>query len=373
MSNDVLAQATGFLSVVEKGEKGAIERPRKWEDIPSGDSLQCGAAGEAYIDIVLYNDSWYQCIKSHIKGNGVVPTNTIYYKSISDYQRLATNIFLANKAFINNLQVGDVLIEKNGQKLLVANEDGIECNNGKFNNVEVNGIITSVGNNYTVKIDNGVIYFITSDNIYHLGLDSNGKPDWVNNDEVFTFTFYTGNLISSVRSVTLYTKDKKTYYTNASCTTKANGTYYNLEFYANAIIRSSDGMYCFYSTYFAGLSIYKKCTFSNGVKTDLGYLATGYNFYLNDANNAFQKYSDKVYFKPSQITKDGLITSATIKSNITNDGKFSNIDRSNVSIAQVSGNYIYPLVPNGNTEALFDNFSVTSMTSSSNYSVSNIK
>lgn len=150
MKNGTLAQATGCINVTEKGEKGAIERPRKWEDIPSGDSLQCGADGEMYIDIVFYNDSWYQCIKSHTKGNGVVPTNTIYYKSISDYQRLATNIFLAHKAFINNLQVGDVLIEKNGQKLLVANEDGIECNQGTFKNVNVTGKVDatsgSIGN-----------------------------------------------------------------------------------------------------------------------------------------------------------------------------------------------------------------------------------
>lgn len=150
MNKDIIAQATGYISVVEKGEKGATERPRKWEDIPNGDSLQCGAPGEQWLDIILYGGSWYQCIKSHIKGNGVVPTNTIYYKAISDYKRLATDIFLANRAFINNLQVGDVLIQKDGKTLFVANEDGIECNQGTFKNVSVSGKIDatsgSIGN-----------------------------------------------------------------------------------------------------------------------------------------------------------------------------------------------------------------------------------
>lgn len=144
MNKDVLAQATGYISVVEKGEKGAIERPRKWEDIPSVDTLQCGAPGEAYIDIVLYNDSWYQCVKSHTKGDGVYPTNTEYYKSITDYQRLATNLFLANRAYVNNLVVNDVLIKDSaGNTTLSANKDGIECNQGTFKNVNVTGEVNA--------------------------------------------------------------------------------------------------------------------------------------------------------------------------------------------------------------------------------------
>lgn len=151
MDNEVLAQAIGFISVVEKGEKGAVERPRKWEDIPSGDSLQCGAEGERYIDIIFYGNNWYQCIKSHTKGDGIYPTNTEYYKSITDYQRLATNLFLANRAYINNLVVNDVLIKDSaGNTTLSANKDGIECNQGTFKNVSIAGKIDatsgSIGN-----------------------------------------------------------------------------------------------------------------------------------------------------------------------------------------------------------------------------------
>lgn len=372
MNKDVIAQATGYISVVEKGEKGATERPRKWEDIPNGDSLQCGAPGEQWLDIILYGGSWYQCIKSHTMGDGVVPTNTIYYKNITDYKRFATDLFLAHKAYIENLQVGDVLIEKDGQKLLVANEDGIECNNGKFNNVEVNGVVTSVGEDYTVKIDNGVIYFITKNNIYHLGLDSNGNPDWVNNETVFTNTYYTGNLISSISTTTLYTKDNKTYYTNPNCTVKASGTYYRPLFYMDALICSGEGIYCIYSTYFANINIYMKCTFSNGIKTEVGFIATGYNFRLDSTNNKFVKLSSKVYFKPAQTDKDGFISYGTIDQIITQDGTYRSISRNNMNISNVSGSYIYPLMSNGNTEAVFSTITITEMTSSSTYNVKNL-
>lgn len=144
MGKDVIAQATGYISVVEKGEKGATERPRGWEDIPSGDSLQCGAEGERYIDIIFYGNNWYQCIKSHTKNDGIYPTNTEYYKSITDYQRLATNLFLAKRAYINNLVVNDVLIkDSNGNTTLSANKDGIDCNQGTFKNVSVTGEINA--------------------------------------------------------------------------------------------------------------------------------------------------------------------------------------------------------------------------------------
>lgn len=373
MDKKVLASCTGFILVVDKGEKGATERPRKWEDIPSGDSLQCGGAGEQWIDIVFYGESWYQCIKSHTKGNGVVPTNTIYYKAISDYKRLATDIFLANRAFINNLQVGDVLIQKDGKTLFVANEDGVECNNGKFNNVEVNGIVTSVGSNYTVKIDNGVIYFITNDATYHLGLDSSGKPDWLSNKPyVYTSTFYRGDMKSSSTSVTLYTTDKKTYYTDVNLTTKASGTYYSLENRGDVMLRSSEGIYCVYGTTFSQVSLYRKCTFSNGNKTNVGFIAVGYNFYLNDTSNKFEKYSTKVYFKPIQITKDGLTASATIREILAN-GTAKTIERSSVDISLVSGSYIYPIESNGNSEAVFSSFStISQLTSATKYSVQNV-
>lgn len=147
MGSNILAQTTGTITEIEKGEKGAIERPRNWDDIADGSSLESGSDGEKWLDIVLYGDNWYQCITSFAKGNGVVPTNTIYFKNITDYKRLATSLFLASKAYIHNLGVDNILItdqgEGKGNVLLKADKDGIECKSGKFEDVTIIGSMRS--------------------------------------------------------------------------------------------------------------------------------------------------------------------------------------------------------------------------------------
>lgn len=146
MSN-IIASATGTITEIEKGERGAIERPRSWDNIADGSSIQSGTDGEKYIDIVLYGTEWYQCIKSFTKGDGILPTNTIYFTKITDYQRLATNLFLAKTAYIENLGVMNIKITddgtENGNVLLQADKDGIVCNSGTFKNVTVSGNINA--------------------------------------------------------------------------------------------------------------------------------------------------------------------------------------------------------------------------------------
>lgn len=143
---NVLASVTGNVPVIEEGEKGAkgaTERPRSWDEIPDGSAIESGTGNEQWIDIVLYGDDWYQCIRSFTKGNGVVPTNTIYFKVITDYKRLATGLFLASKAYIHNLGVDNILItdqgEGKGNVLLRADKNGIDCKSGKFENIKVIG------------------------------------------------------------------------------------------------------------------------------------------------------------------------------------------------------------------------------------------
>ncbi len=172
MSN-IIASATGTITEIEKGERGAIERPRSWDAIADGSSIQSGTDGEKYIDIVLYGTEWYQCIKSFTKGDGILPTNTIYFTKITDYQRLATNLFLAKTAYIENLGVMNIKITddgtENGNVLLQADKDGIVCNSGTFTDVTVSGSLCSpfkaVGKNMENKFtdnlslvtDNGVL------------------------------------------------------------------------------------------------------------------------------------------------------------------------------------------------------------------------
>lgn len=155
-----LAMYTGNVPVVEKGEKGATERFRDYGDIPAGELLQKGGDGDSYIDYVVYGDDWYVCIQNHnkdIRYNS--PTNTGYWKQVSEQSRIATKLLLATKGFIKNLQVDEVVItdlgEGKGNILLRATKDGIECNqgtfkNGTFQNVKVIG---SLRNPFTYASD----------------------------------------------------------------------------------------------------------------------------------------------------------------------------------------------------------------------------
>lgn len=178
MEKNVLASVTGNVPVIEEGEKGAkgaTERPRSWDEIPDGSAIESGTGNEQWIDIVLYGDDWYQCIRSFTKGNGVVPTNTIYFKHITDYKRLATGLFLASKAYIHNLGVDNILItdqgEGKGNVLLRADKSGIECKSGAFEDVKVIG---SIRNPFTLANDSFDTNY--SDNVAML---SNDKDGWL--------------------------------------------------------------------------------------------------------------------------------------------------------------------------------------------------
>lgn len=178
MEKNVLASVTGNVPVIEEGEKGAkgaTERPRSWDEIPDGSAIESGTGNEQWIDIVVYGDDWYQCIRSFTKGNGVVPTNTIYFKVITDYKRLATGLFLASKAYIHNLGVDNILItdqgEGKGNVLLKADKNGIDCKSGKFENIKVIG---SMRNPFNLASDSFDTNY--SDNVAML---SNDKDSWL--------------------------------------------------------------------------------------------------------------------------------------------------------------------------------------------------
>lgn len=146
-----LATCTGQITVIkngEKGEQGATERFRKYDDIPAYDSIQCGGNGDKYIDYVVYGSDWYLCIKNHAKDSrNYPPQNTTYWQKVSEQKRIATTLLLATKSYINNLMVNDILVTSDGSatgdKLLVANKDGITCNQGTFKNVTVAGTINA--------------------------------------------------------------------------------------------------------------------------------------------------------------------------------------------------------------------------------------
>lgn len=251
-------------------------------------------------------------------------------------------------------------------------EDGtVTCNKGVFNDAEVNGIITSNGEDFTIKIDNGVIYFITDEATYHLGLNSSGKPDWLSNKPyVYSETFYYGNLLSDNPSeITLYTTDHEVYYSDVNLTRKTTGTYYRKET-NRFLLTVSDSIYYASAGPFIKLSLYARCAFSNGVCFANGYVATGYNFYLNDNGSSIERYTAKQYFKPvGDVGKNAITQYSTVK-RVGSSGDVSSIGASSIDVSSITDSYIYPLQACGSNETAFSNYT-TMRQDSGNYVVQN--
>lgn len=276
---------------------------------------------------------------------------------------------LINASHMLNITGNYLTIETDNFK--VAEDGTVTCNKGVFNDAEVNGIITSNGEDFTIKIDNGVIYFITDDATYHLGLNSEGKPDWLSNKPyVYSEAFCYGNLLSdSISEMTLYTTDHVTYYTDVNLTRKATGTYYRKET-NRFLLTVSDSIYYASAGPFIKLSLYTRCTFSNGICTANNYVATGYNFYLSDNGSSIERYTAKQYFKPvSGVGKNTIIQYSTVK-RVGSSGDVSSIGASSIDVSSITDSYIYPLQACGSNEAAFNSYT-TMRQDSGSYTVQN--
>ena len=223
-----------------KGEKGASLRgPQAWSDLSVGYQFYQGKDGEEYKDIVLYNGNFYSCIKTHVKSatnypGGTEDTSNGYWKVSENFELIATKVFFAKLAQIDNLEIGDHINikDKNGVIVLVANKDGLTCKQGTFENVQISGVLNGVSGTFsklTSLDDNGkpavAIYFSNEGHltfegdIYNQGYDS--KKDR-------GYRFYTsdvwcrGSFGAAGRNVLLVTGTGGYYYTKG---TDKGGTY----------------------------------------------------------------------------------------------------------------------------------------------------
>ncbi|MBQ3828451.1 MAG: hypothetical protein II812_09950, partial [Prevotella sp.] len=102
---EVGMQATSYISNEESTHFGQIRR-RRWA---LDTEYFCGGVDERYDDTVLFGETgFYHCIKTHISNNDNAPNGTygsLYWSSAERgmYEMLSTDIFLAEKALINNL------------------------------------------------------------------------------------------------------------------------------------------------------------------------------------------------------------------------------------------------------------------------------
>ena len=135
----------------KRGETGATLRgPQSWDNCGIGYDFQCGASGEEWKDVVIYNSGYYSCIKSHIKTATNFPgsdedQNNHYWRLGSPIEMVIAKILLTQYQLVDNLGVKVIeMSDENGKTVFLAKDGKVICKSGTFENVSVSGDI-SVG------------------------------------------------------------------------------------------------------------------------------------------------------------------------------------------------------------------------------------
>ena len=141
-----------------QGKKGPMPRgPQYFDQISDGYQFYAGVDDEDIRDIVVYNNNYYTCIKTHIKGSDDVTTNSDGTKVLSStYWHLgakmdlvATYLLLAQYALIKNLGVETIdMRDKDGNVLFQAKDGNVLCKTGTFENVTVTGNLKGVSGTF---------------------------------------------------------------------------------------------------------------------------------------------------------------------------------------------------------------------------------
>lgn len=129
-----------------KGDRGpALRGPQMWNDCGVGYVFQSGADGEEYKDIVLYNNNYYSCTKSHAKTASNYPLSATsnsnsLWRLADKLEIIATKILLAQYALVKNLGVEVIDMKDSAGNIIFQAKDGnVVCNSGTFNNITVKG------------------------------------------------------------------------------------------------------------------------------------------------------------------------------------------------------------------------------------------
>lgn len=135
----------------KRGETGATLRgPQSWDNCGIGYDFQCGASGEEWKDVVIYNSGYYSCIKSHIKTANNFPgsdedQNNHYWRLGSPIEMVIAKIILSQYQLVDNLGVKVIEMKDENDNIIFLAKDGkVICNGGIFQNISVSGDI-SVG------------------------------------------------------------------------------------------------------------------------------------------------------------------------------------------------------------------------------------
>ena len=152
-----MASKTGQVIYLKKGDPGqkgdrgpSLRGPMDWEKMATGFQFQCGAAGEDFLDVVIYGGKYYQCIVSHKKTASNYPgSNYNYWRVSSNLSFVATDLLLATYALIKNLGVESVeMKDAEGNVIFRAKDGNVTCKTGTFENVTVSGTLKGVSGSF---------------------------------------------------------------------------------------------------------------------------------------------------------------------------------------------------------------------------------
>lgn len=155
-----------------QGDRGPVLRgPQAWSDCAVGYKFQSGTKGEEWKDVVLYQNNYYSCIKSHTKtasnypGSSADQTNK-YWQLGDKVELVATKILLATYALVKNLGVEAIdMKDANGNILFQAKDGNVTCKTGTFENIKVIGSLRNpfayVGDSFSSDYNDNVVMIST--------------------------------------------------------------------------------------------------------------------------------------------------------------------------------------------------------------------
>ena len=210
-----------------------------------------------------------------------------------------TDVLVAMKAYIKELTAEEVIITDNenivagmtsGNSDKVSSQGNVRIwagtNDKNASNIAEapftvtdKGVLTCRGNDGSITLKDGTIYFIVGGVEYKLGI-TNGKPDWINSagadsvEQWYTKIETEHNV--SFSAVDSFSVKNNVYYTNGTMSAVVNGTYYNRVSKMSCLYYINSSVLLTYKDAL-GIDVYEKATFLNGVKSVQGIVAiSGY-------------------------------------------------------------------------------------------------
>lgn len=302
------------------------------------DGTIAASDGVKYQDIVLYSNQYYVCVnhdeiaKLPNKWN-TTPPSTSYWQKMSVTEDFVADKLAANQAYIKELSSEEVVITDNNKivagmtsssslknSILPSNitKGDIRIWAGEVTSgnladaaftVSNNGVVTSRGQNNSISINNGTIWFYVDGKTYRLGI-TGGKPDWIQEGATrpVNFSCYTfndkGNGYVGLSNVILsHDTTNDIYYSDYNNSTKASGDYY-VEANPQGV---NDGGYVIQGEFnnFVNHNVngYRKVSFSNGIKADQDYYVLIGNTYTENSSGTVDiNPTTYQYFKAGTTT-----------------------------------------------------------------------